>query len=238
MSCTYTFKHYKEILEIGKEQGYSFFTCKDYILRDIQHSNVLSCVLRHDVDLSPERAMNFAEIEHNLGIKSTYFFRVYANEYNLFSYEVLSLLRDLKKMGHEIGYHAEPIDVEKATGIPRMEAFDIGLKAMELALDETIDGIASHNDDTPDNNLEFFRNHSANSLGKLYEAYDNEKFNLFEKSTYVTDSYQWYWRTFINGNLTQRQDCVCKHFLEGTRSLYVLTHPHNWYIKHFHRVKY
>ena len=32
--------------------------------------------IRHDIDRKPERALKMAEIEHDFGVKSTYYFRM------------------------------------------------------------------------------------------------------------------------------------------------------------------
>ena len=70
-----------------------------------------------------------------------------------------------------------------------------------------------------------------------YEAYDN-KLNLFLNSCYVTDSHPWYWRTFIDGEITKENGCICKIFEQERPLVYCLTHPHMWYYRHFHLVKY
>ncbi len=58
-------------------------------------------ILRHDVDRIPANALAMAELEHRLGIKSTYYVRTVPS--------VLSpkLVRRLHELGHEIGYHYE-----------------------------------------------------------------------------------------------------------------------------------
>lgn len=235
-NCDYTFEHYKDILTIGKQNGYNFKTCQEYLLD--QSDNKAKCaVLRHDVDLSPERSIEFAKIEHALGIKASYFFRIHANEYNCLSYEVIGLIKDIYFMGHEIGLHAEPIDINKASGFNSDLSLQIGKKILEEIISEPIHGVASHNDLTPDNNLDYFKDDKYLKYGFSYEAYD-KILNLFNSSFYVTDSHPWYWRTFIKGLLTDEHECLCRYFLKNKQPIYCLTHPHIWYKKHFHRVRY
>ncbi|MBK9075419.1 MAG: hypothetical protein IPL77_10640 [Flavobacteriales bacterium] len=68
--------------------------------------------IRHDVDRKPERALAMARIEKELGLRSTYYFRI---PYT-FDREVIVEIADL---GHEVGYHYENLsdtggDPEKA----------------------------------------------------------------------------------------------------------------------------
>jgi hypothetical protein len=233
--CSNTFLHYREILETGLKNGYTFKTCKEY-LKEEKKSDLI-CVLRHDVDLSPERSIELAKIENLLGIKGSYFFRTHANEYNCLSYETISLIKDIHEMGHEIGLHAEPIDILKATGYDPSLSLQMGKQLLESIIGASIVGVASHNDPTPDNNLDFFKVNSPQNLGFSYEAYDSV-LNLFEKSYYITDSHPWYWRTFEKGQLTDEHNCLCSYFEESKTPIYSLTHPHMWYHKHFHRVHY
>ena len=172
-----------------------------------------------------------------MGINSTYFFRIHANEYNCLSYEVISLIKTISDMGHEIGLHAEPLDIYKATGFDPHLSMTLGKKILESIIDKKITGIACHNDPTPDNNLDFFKDNSPADYEFEYEAYDN-KLNLFLNSCYVTDSHPWYWRTFIDGEITKENGCICKIFEQERPLVYCLTHPHMWYYRHFHLVKY
>lgn len=228
----FLFKNYEEILRLGKECGYKFNTC-EYYFRNESYGK--TCILRHDVDLFPEKSIEFAKIEKKLGISSTYFFRIHSNEYNCLSYEVISLIRDLFSMGHEIGLHAEPIDIKNATGLDEFASIKIGKKIIEEITGCSITGIASHNDPTPFNNLDFFKKNDVKKLGFLYEAYCEK---LFFNSTYITDSHMWYWRTFVKGNLTDEKLPISHYFEKDISPLYLLTHPHCWYNIHYHRVRY
>ena len=51
----------------------------------------------------PERALVTAKIEHELGIKSTYYFRMIKSVFKP------QIIRQINEMGHEIGYHYETL---------------------------------------------------------------------------------------------------------------------------------
>lgn len=177
-----------------------------------------------------------AKIENEAGVHSTYFFRVFSNEYNIFDYNTMNIILEIKNMGHEIGYHAEPVDVSKAVGISEEQAYNIGKKALELLIDDKIKGVASHREATGYNNLVDYLSKKTNEeLSIEYEAYDSQGLNLFSNSAYLTDGYEWYWRTFKDGVLTNDSNCVCKKLMEGTEPIiYLLTHPNSWFTKHYH----
>ena len=64
-------------------------------------------VLRHDIDISIEAALDIAEIEHALGVSSTYFVLVRSELYNAFSRRSLDTLNRMLTLGHRIGLHLD-----------------------------------------------------------------------------------------------------------------------------------
>lgn len=99
----FTQKIYKELLETLLSNGYSFQTFEDFVNKP--KDKVV--VLRHDVDRLPKNALELAEIEHSLGLKASYYYRI-VKESN-----VPDLIRSVKKLGHEIGYHYEDLTLAK-----------------------------------------------------------------------------------------------------------------------------
>lgn len=82
-------------------------------------------LMRHDVDRMPGHALETARIEHDLGIRATYYFRSIKS---VFKPEIMKQIRD---MGHEIGYHYETLS--EANGNPEkgIELFKSHLKDFE-----------------------------------------------------------------------------------------------------------
>lgn len=71
------------------------------------------CLLRHDVDRRVGHSLAMAKAEHEVGVKSTYYFRTKPHTFKP------DILRQVAEMGHEIGYHYENLsdfngDMEKA----------------------------------------------------------------------------------------------------------------------------
>lgn len=65
------------------------------------------CLIRHDVDRKPQRALQMANMENASGIQTTYYFRA---KPNVFYPEII---REIIQLGHEIGYHYESLSDAK-----------------------------------------------------------------------------------------------------------------------------
>ena len=89
----FTLKTYKTLFNTLKNQCFSFQTFQDYI--KTPEDKVI--MLRHDVDKLPENSLQFAQIQHELGIKGTYFFRIVPESFNA------QIIEKVASLGHEIG---------------------------------------------------------------------------------------------------------------------------------------
>ena len=76
MSCAFDLAHYRELLDAAKAGGYRFATFE----AEPQPGDVL---LRHDVDLSLEAALELARLEQRAGARATYFLMTESVFYNL-----------------------------------------------------------------------------------------------------------------------------------------------------------
>ena len=101
---------YRALLETLQAKGYVLMSYADYCKGMCPAKYV---ILRHDVDARPENSLRTAQIEHSIGAKATYYFRV-GKESN-----TPEIIRAIARLGHEIGYHYEDMslcngDVDKA----------------------------------------------------------------------------------------------------------------------------
>jgi hypothetical protein len=99
VSCAFDLAHYRELLEAAKAGGYRF-TSFDRVPRPGD------LYLRHDVDLSLEAALELARVEHELGVRATYFLMAESVFYNLLSPVGERTVRQLRDWGHALGLHA------------------------------------------------------------------------------------------------------------------------------------
>ena len=95
----FTYNGYEGLIKSLQKVGYIFVDYHSY-------EKLFRCViLRHDIDNSIEKAVQLAEIEAKLGVKSTYFVLMTSDFYNPASKKSLEGLRKIQKLGHEIGLH-------------------------------------------------------------------------------------------------------------------------------------
>jgi hypothetical protein len=110
----YTLRKYSFLLEAFKNAGYRFVTFQFYCEQKGELEGDRFVIFRHDVDLKAENALVTARIEHELGIKASYYFRVIKQS------NKPEIIKAIVAMGHEIGYHYEDMaicngDAEKAS---------------------------------------------------------------------------------------------------------------------------
>ena len=99
MACSFELDHYRELLAAARKGGYRYA----FFDRDPQPGDLL---LRHDVDLSLEAALELAELEAELGASATYFVMTESIFYNLASPAGDRSLGRLRELGHRVGLHA------------------------------------------------------------------------------------------------------------------------------------
>lgn len=95
----FTLADYKHLLYAIKASRFNAITVNDVIVAGNEHTDVI--VLRHDVDRKPKNALRMAQLEHSLGIKSTYYFRSKPCSFDR------HIINKIASLGHEIGYHYE-----------------------------------------------------------------------------------------------------------------------------------
>jgi len=80
------------------------FTLKKYAeLLDALKERQEGIILRHDVDLKPDRSLEMARLEAAKGWKAVYYFRAVPQSWDE------GVIRQIAAMGHEIGYHYESL---------------------------------------------------------------------------------------------------------------------------------
>ena len=106
----FTLKIYRHLLEAILQADYCFFTFEEYCNQKASRKYI---ILRHDVDLKANSSVETAKIEHDLGIKASYFFRIVSQS------NQPDKIKAIADLGHEIGYHYEDLslfkgDIEKS----------------------------------------------------------------------------------------------------------------------------
>ncbi|MBO7455959.1 MAG: hypothetical protein J6T76_06120 [Paludibacteraceae bacterium] len=114
----FTLRTYKELLKSLETGEYECLTVEQYcaIRQGIGERKALPeryVIMRHDVDKRPWFAVEMAELEAQMGIKASYYFRIGKESNNP------ECIKRIAALGHEIGYHYEDMslcggDYEKA----------------------------------------------------------------------------------------------------------------------------
>lgn len=190
---------YRKLLNQIKEKNYIFKKMHEFhILSDKQ------IILRHDVDFCVDYALEMAEIEYQNCIIANYFFMLTSDFYNIFSPSNRKKLKEIRKMGHQIGLHWDskfiPVDKNKYENF-----FKSQLTLLSEAVEDNVRSASQHIP-TDSTNIDFEKYIDV-------EAY-SKKINSFYY--YVSDS-SMTWR-----KLTPL-DCI-----NQGKSFQFLAHPIWW----------
>ena len=93
---------YYDLLQTFQAAGYEFVFFNEL---NNTHGQL---ALRHDIDFDTNFALQCAECEHSLGIKSTFFFLMRSELYNVFSARDYNNIQAIRSLGHKISIHFDP----------------------------------------------------------------------------------------------------------------------------------
>jgi hypothetical protein len=174
----FTYDSYKRVIDALRANGYTIGRYTDDVGGKF-------AILRHDVDLSLDKALSMARFEYELAAKSTYFFLLSSVFYNLASDSGVRTVREISKMGHTVGLHFDEAKYYNKEGYD--PSFESHVK-QEVGLFRDITGIE----------VDSFSMHQPSKvaidanhvIGGLANAYSNTFMNDFY---YISDSCR-YWR--------------------------------------------
>lgn len=137
----FTFEWSRSFLDRLRSRGCRF---RSYD-QPIEPGDVL---LRHDVDLSPKRALSLARIEHDLGIHATYFFLLGTPLYNPHQAPVRNAINGIASLGHDVGLHFSTHQYWPATRPPETESVVDAVRrergVMEAIVPEVVPTVSFH----------------------------------------------------------------------------------------------
>lgn len=125
----FTIKTYKTLLNTLIDQEFKFQPFQEFLSKPLQKT----IILRHDVDKLPENSLQFAQIQNELGIQGSYYFRIVPESFDT------EIIEKIAELGHEIGFHYETMDIaakqlnsEFRIQNSKLHEEDIAKKAIEL----------------------------------------------------------------------------------------------------------
>ncbi len=101
-SENFSYKYLKLLLETVKN---NFIDVKFTEYTGLKKINKPMILLRHDVDVSLDHALNIAAIENNFGLKATYYIKVNSGLYDVFSKKNTAIIKNILDYNHDIGLH-------------------------------------------------------------------------------------------------------------------------------------
>jgi len=193
---------YAETLEKAKGLGYEFPTVSE--LKAGAHSRNRFLLLRHDIDVSPRYAHRMAELEHRMGVRSSYYVLLHSLYYNPAAPAHWGALRQIISMGFEVGLHYET-DFFENRGIDPLEGVLHDVAALEHILQTKITSVSQH------------RPASSTFLEKLNEHFvDAYNHDLMHNVAYISDSgHKWRGKSLMD-------------LLGETQRIHALIHPVTW----------
>lgn len=210
--------------------GYEPVTMDSYLSGKVDSSHKKIVLIRHDVDRWLMTALRMAEVEAQLGIVSSYYFRL-PNTWD----EKVS--RRVAKLGHEVGLHYEVLDKAKGN-------LDLAAEYMNSDLDMArkvapVTTAAMHgNPATPYDNRDFWKAMRFSDFGLLGEAYLSIEFDNFH---YLSDTGRSWRENYFNiydaplkgasenESLGLNKTDELIDSIEGfNKNLYIVTHPERW----------
>lgn len=203
---------------------YPTITMAEYM--DNQHSDRF-VLMRHDVDRMPRNSLKTAKIEHELGIKATYYFR---STQSVFRPDIMKQISD---MGHEIGYHYETLSEANGDPDKAIELFQSHLDAFRGVCD--VRTICMHGRPLSKyDNRNLWNTNDFKDFGITGEAYlsAGDELNYFSdtgRSWNNTNSL----RDFISGKTESftadtTDDLIGLIESKEADNFYILTHPERW----------
>ena len=208
----FSFDSYRHSLLAYRDAGYKISGFEDFL--DAPGDKHM--ILRHDIDHSLEQARKIAEIDTEAGASSTFFLRVHARQYNLFSLPSLQIIAEIEELGHDVELHLEGGMDQWLQGDER-EWRGRQKQAFEAAVGREIRGFSSHEPartggiELADELLEEW------GPAVRYHAYQSRFLN--PRMKYLSDS-SGRWREGHFGGWVGREPVM-----------QILTHPYWWYEK-------
>ena len=168
MEFTYSF--YSQLINSIRENDYQVCSYHNY-----EQFNK-PCILRHDVDNSLEKALEFAKLESELGVVSTYFILLSTDFYNISSRRSLDIINEIKSLGHDVGLHFDELKYDDNVDV--VSAIKQECKIMSLILDTDINSVSMHRPSKKTLDASY-------KIDGIVNSYDKIFFNDFK---YISDS--------------------------------------------------
>jgi hypothetical protein len=209
----FTFDTFRDLLNSFRESGYKIIPFSSFLSENKNSQKLL--ILRHDVDRYPLQTLKMAGMEADQSITATYYFRIIPSVCKP------DIIKEVVKLGHEIGYHYEDLSLCKGNYANSISHFKKSLQYLRQFYPVTT--ICMHGSPL-----------SKWDNKRLWEKYDYRDFGLagdtafdinYDEVFYISDN-GWGW----NKTAVSVRDKVASEFnipIRNTRHLMELIHNNN-----------
>lgn len=194
----FTTADYTNILKKIRDTGHEF---TNFVTPSIKNKYA---ILRHDIDFSLHDALRMAQIENEIGVRTTYFTLLTAPYYNPLSDESVSILKEIISLGHEVGLHYDASGFETLTDDERRSRVATLASTLGNHIDQEVKCIAQH------------KPASTNIRPTFPDFVDAYEPRFFSDIPYISDSR----RMFRIKDVFE--------FIETTDKFQILIHPLWW----------
>lgn len=198
-------KFYNHLLGCFLSAGYSFLKFCDFVRNEhyapapeLEKKRFI--ILRHDVEARYENAMRFAEIQHDLGINGSYYFRLMNGAFDR------PVIEKIAALGHEIGYHYDDFSVCNGNHELAIERFKKHLALLNQITPVktiTMEGAPLSKHD----NRKLWQHYDYRHYGIIAEPYFDVDFS---KIFYLTDTGRRWdgWRVSLRDKVPQQEQWI------------------------------
>lgn len=155
-----------------KRWGYTF---TDYSTCDNHKKSV---ILRHDIDTSLDKAVQLANLEAKLGVKSIYFVLLSSEFYNVIAKDSRKKIKEIQNAGHDIGLHFDELNYEKKSRSEVQSLIAKEINILEEILQTKVKSVSMHRPSRETLEADYNFGSVINSYGKKF----------FKEFKYVSDS--------------------------------------------------
>lgn len=225
----FTLEKYKELCEAVLGSGYRPVTIRKYFEDRLEKKKGKKLVLlRHDVDRVAENALKMAKLENILGISSTYYFRMVDEVFKP------GLIKNIHKLGHEVGYHYEVLDKAKGDHEEAIKIFEKELAEFRKVCE--VKTISMHGNPLSSwRNVDIWKKNDLTGydlLGETYVSIDYAKVAYFTDTGRRWDGTDFAIDDYVDSAATEKvrnTDELIALVKKGKlEKICILCHPNRW----------
>lgn len=227
MGLDFTLKMYAQFCDTLKQRSCPIMTVKQFVERGQPQD--FTVVLRHDVDRSLTSAVRMARLEAQYGIRATYYIRMTRSVFKPVA------IKELSRLGHEVGYHYEIL--AKAKGSMEQAIVIFERELAELREVVPVDTISMHGSPlTPWNNLDLWNTYDYRNYGvsgEVSSSIDYSKLYYLTDTGRSWDAERYNLRDRVNSRSPQRKIHTTHDLLAFLREtpdspVFINAHPNRW----------